>query len=163
CIIGELTNSLLMRAHLEEVGGRMQGAVFLFRQGFESGVNRLAFAPDGSLLVAQTNRGWGSVGGREHGLQRIVYTGKLPFAMDAMNITPRGWDVTFPSPAARETAGDPKSWFLESYTYHHWGTYGSPEIERRQNEIAEIKVALDGRRASLVVPQRETRRVFHLQ
>src|SRR5262249_60332496 len=70
CIIGELTNSLLMRANLEEVGGRMQGAVFLFRQGFEWGVNRLAFAPDGSLMVAPTNPGWGVGGGGAHRPQR---------------------------------------------------------------------------------------------
>jgi len=90
CIIGELTNSLLMRASLEEVQGRMQGAVFLFRQGFECGVNRLAFAPDGSLMVAQTNRGWGSLGGQPHGLQRVIYTGHVPFEMHAMKITPPG-------------------------------------------------------------------------
>ncbi len=163
CIIGELTNSLLMRANLEEVGGRMQGAVFLFRQGFECGVNRLAFAPDGSLMVAQTNRGWGSVGGRPHGLQRVVYTGHVPFEMHSMKITPAGWDITFTKPVDREAAGDLRNYFLESYTYHHWGTYGSPEIERRQNEIAEINVAEDGRRVSLAVPQREVHRVFHLQ
>jgi glucose/arabinose dehydrogenase len=162
-IIGELTNSLLMRANLEEVGGRMQGAVFLFRQGFECGVNRLAFAPDGSLMVAQTNRGWGSVGGRPHGLQRVVYTGHVPFEMHAMSITPEGWDITFTKPVDREIAADVKNYFLESYTYHHWGTYGSPEIERRQNEIAEVKLSDDGKRVSLVVPKREVLRVYHLQ
>ncbi len=163
CIIGELTNSLLMRANLEEVQGRIQGAVFLFRQGFECGVNRLAFAPDGSLMVAQTNRGWGSVGGQPHGLQRVVYTGHVPFEMHAMKITPAGWDLTFTKPIDRDAAGDLKNYFVESYTYRHWGTYGSPEVERRQNEIAEIQVADDGKQVSLTVPKREPRRVFHLQ
>jgi hypothetical protein len=163
CIIGELTNSLLMRASLEEVQGRMQGAVFLFRQGFECGVNRLAFAPDGSLMVAQTNRGWGSVGGHPHGLQRVIYTGNAPFEMHAMKITPEGWDITLTKPVDAAIAGDLKNYFLESYTYHHWETYGSPEIERRQNEIAGIKILDDGRRVSLIVPKRETGRVYHLQ
>jgi len=163
CIIGELTNSLLMRASLEEVQGRMQGAVFLFRQGFECGVNRLAFAPDGSLMVAQTNRGWGSLGGQPHGLQRVIYTGHVPFEMHAMKITPAGWDITFTKPVDAAIAGDLKNYFLESYTYHHWGTYGSPEIERRQNDIVEIKVLDDGKRVSLVVPKREAGRVYHLQ
>jgi glucose/arabinose dehydrogenase len=163
CIIGELTNSLLMRASLEEVGGRMQGAVFLFRQGFECGVNRLAFAPDGSLMVAQTNRGWGSVGGHPHGLQRVVYTGHVPFEMHSMKITPTGWDITFTKPVDRDAGGNLKTYFLESYTYHHWGTYGSPEIERRQNEIARIDVAEDGKSVTLLVPKRDTLRVYHLQ
>lgn len=163
CFIGELTNSLIMRAALEEVKGRMQGAVFLFRQGFECGVNRLAFASDGSLMVAETNRGWGSLGGKPHGLQRVVYTGLVPFEMHAMKITPTGWDITFTKAVDRAIAADLKNYFLESYTYHHWATYGSPEIERRQNDIAEIKVADDGKRVSLTVPKRETGRVYHLQ
>src|SRR5690606_11158774 len=78
CFVGELTNSLIMRVQLEEVKGRTQGACFEFRRGFASGVNRLEFAPDGSLFVAQTNRGWGSVGGQPHALQRLVYTGQVP-------------------------------------------------------------------------------------
>ena len=83
----ELTLSLVMRANLEEVKGRMQGCVFLFRSGFKSGPNRLAFAPDGSLMVAETNRGWGSVGGQSFALERVSYTGNLPFEMHSMNIT----------------------------------------------------------------------------
>ena len=98
CFIGELTQLLVMRANLEEVKGRMQGCVFLFRSGFRSGPNRLAFAPDGSLMVAETNRGWGSVGGQSFALERVVYTGKLPFEMHSMTITPTGWDVHFTKP-----------------------------------------------------------------
>lgn len=161
--VGELTKSSIMRVALEEVGGRMQGACFAFRQGFECGVNRLRFAPDGSLFVAQTNRGWGSVGGRPHGLQRLTYTGQTPFEIHSMKITPNGWDVKFTKPVQIELAQDPKNYFLESYTYHHWGTYGSPEIERAQNEITGLKVAADGMSVSLNVPERVKRRVFHLQ
>lgn len=163
CFIGELTNSLIMRANLEEVGGRMQGAVFLFRQGFHCGVNRLCFAPDGSLFVAETNRGWGSLGGQPHGLQRVVYSGQAPFEMHSMVVTPEGWDVTFTHPVDRKIAEVAKTWFLESYTYHHWATYGSPEIERRQNEINEIRLSEDGQKVSLKVPRRDTKRVYHLQ
>ncbi|MSR56507.1 MAG: hypothetical protein EXS05_02400 [Planctomycetaceae bacterium] len=161
--IGELTNSLIMRANLEEVGGRMQGAVFLFRQGFHCGVNRLAFAADGTLFVAETNRGWGSVGGQPHALERVRYTGRETFEMHSLNVTPAGWDLTFTQPVDRKLAGESKNWFLESHTYHHWATYGSPEIERRQNEIAAIKISDDGKALSLTVPQRESGRVYHLQ
>jgi hypothetical protein len=38
-----------MRLAVERVAGVVQGAVFPFRAGFQSGNNRLAFAPDGSL------------------------------------------------------------------------------------------------------------------
>jgi hypothetical protein len=162
-LIGELTNSLIMRANLEEVKGRMQGACFLFRKGFQCGVNRLAFAPDGSLFVAQTNRGWGSLGGRPHGLDRVIYTGKPPFEMHSMKITPKGWDVTFTQPVDKSIAAMAGSYFLESYTYHHWQTYGSPEIDRKQHEPAEIKVSEDGKTVSLTVAERPKLRVYHLQ
>lgn len=162
CFIGELTNSLIMRANLEEVGGRMQGCVFLFKQGFQCGVNRLRFAPDGSLFVAETNRGWGSIGGQPHGLQRIAFTGVIPFEIHSMKVTPKGWDLIFTRPVDRQLAAEPGNYRLESYTYHHWSTYGSPEIDLRQHEIAEIKVSDDGRSVSLTVPDRAMRRVFHL-
>lgn len=163
CFVGDQTNSLVMRVMLEEVGGRMQGACFYFRKDFQCGVNRLAFAPDGSLLVGETNRGWGSVGGRPFGLQRVVYTGQPPFEVHSMRITSEGWDLVFTQPVDPALAGDGKNYFLESYTYRHWETYGSPEIERRQNDISDIRVAPDGLTVSLAVRERQPRRVFHLQ
>ena len=163
CFVGELTNSRIVRVFLEEVDGRMQGACFNFREGFQSGVNRLAFASDGSLFVAQTNRGWGSIGGQPHGLQRVAFTGEMPFEIQSMSVTPGGWKLTFTKPVDRKTAATRTSYFLESYTYHLWSTYGSPEIERRQNEISELTVAEDGLSVHLTVPRRETGRVYHLQ
>jgi glucose/arabinose dehydrogenase len=163
CFIGELTLSLIMRANLEEVKGRMQGCVFLFRSGFKSGPNRLAFAPDGSLMVAQTNRGWGSTGGQSFALERVSYTGNLPFEMHSMNITPTGWDVHFTKPIDAKKAADPATWSLDSYTYHIWSTYGSPEIDRQQNAIAAIKLSDDGKTVSLTVPKRAKEHVFHLR
>jgi hypothetical protein len=163
CFVGELTNSLILRVDLEEVGGRTQGACFEFRRGFQCGVNRLHFAPDGSLMVAQTNRGWGSVGGQPHALQRVIYTGNLPLEIHSMRITLTGWRLRFTKPIDVDKAADPTTWFLESYTYHHWKTYGSPEIERRQNAIEKIDISSDGLTVDVTVPDRDKGRVYHLQ
>lgn len=163
CFVGELTSSRVIRVFLEEVGGRMQGACFNFVEGFQSGVNRLAFAADGSLFVAQTNRGWGSIGGQNDGLQRVIYTGKMPFEIHSMPVTSAGWKVVFTKPVDRKMAAAGSSYFLESYTYHLWSTYGSPEIERRRNEISAVTVAEDGLSVQLTVPKRETGRVYHIQ
>jgi len=163
CFVAEVTNSLITRCALEEVKGRMQGACFNFRTGFQSGVNRLAYAPDGSLMVGETNRGWGSLGGQTHGLQRVVYTGRAPFEILSMNITPEGWLVKFTKPVDARQASEPERWFLESYTYHYWDTYGSPEIERRENKIAAIEIADDALSTRIVVSERDKRRVYHLQ
>lgn len=163
CFVGELTNSLIVRATLEEVGGRMQGACYPFRKGFACGVNRLEFAPDGSLMVGETNRGWGSIGGQIHGLQRVVYTGHEPFEVLAMSATPDGWKLTFTRPIDRAIAAEAKRYFLESYTYHYWDTYGSPEIERREEPVSAVEVADDGASVRLVVANRGLGRVYHLK
>ncbi len=163
CFVAELTNSLVMRCALEEVKGRWQGACFGFRSGFQSGANRLAFAPDGTMFVGETNRGWGSLGGQSHGLQRVIYTGRTPMDIYSMNVTPDGWDVKFTKPVDAAKAAETDRWFLESYTYHYWDTYGSPEIERKENKIESLKLSDDGLTAHISVPDREKRRVYHLK
>lgn len=162
CFVGEYTNSLIMRVALEEVQGRMQGACFPFIKGFQSGVNRLRFAPDGSLMVGGTNRGWGTLGGRDQALERVVYSGQVPFEIHSMQVTPTGWRLTFTKPINAELAADPARYFIKSYTYHYWETYGSPEIERRENPIRAVEVGDDGQSVHLTVPERQTGRVFHL-
>ncbi len=163
CFLGELTNSLIMRCDLEEVQGRMQGACFIFRKGFHCGVNRLEFAPDGSLIVGETNRGWGSIGGRTQGVERLEYSGITPFEIKTMHVTPDGWELTFTKPARVALAADSERYKIKSYTYHYWSTYGSPEIEQRPNEITAVTVSDDGLTVRLTVPKRETGRVFQLK
>ncbi len=63
-LVGEFTNSGINRVFLEKVGGDYQGACFPFLDGFPAAVFRLEFAPDGSLFVGMTNRGWSSLGNR---------------------------------------------------------------------------------------------------
>lgn len=163
CFIGEQKSSLVMRAALEEVNGRMQGACFLFRKGFQCGVNRLVFAPDGSLLAAETNRGWGSVGGQPHGLERLLWTGRTPLEMLRLEITPEGWNVVFTKPVNREQAADLATYQLQSYAYRHWRKYGSPEIARRENQVTAASVSADGLTVRLTVHERKPGRVFHLR
>jgi hypothetical protein len=115
------------------------------------------------LFVAETNRGWGSVGGQPHGLERIRYTGQVPFEMHSLSITPGGWTVRFTKPIDRQKAADSATYSLQSYTYHYHATYGSPEIDRQQHEIAAIEPADDNLSLHLTVPQRGKRRVYHLQ
>jgi glucose/arabinose dehydrogenase len=163
CFVGELTNSSITRVVLEEVQGRMQGACFGFRKGFACGVNRLAFAPDGSLLVGQTNRGWGSLGGQVQGLERVVFTGKVPFEVESIHVTKDGWDLKFTAAVDPERAADPKNWLVESYRYHYWSTYGSPEVDRQQHDVHAMVEADDPTRLRLAVDGRQTGKVYHLR
>lgn len=162
CFVGELTNSLVLRVMLEEVGGRLQGACVQFRKDFGSGVNRLAFAPDGSLLVGQTNRGWGSLGGRPHGLDRVVFTGRTPLEVQSLRVAPDGWRLEFTQPVDPSAAADVKRYLIDSYRYHHWDKYGSPEIDRQNGEVTAAQVSADGRAVTLT-SRHEPGRVYRLR
>jgi hypothetical protein len=160
CFVGDQTKSNIMRVALEKVNGVYQGACFPFRSGFQCGINRIAFAPDGSLFVGMTNRGWGSVGGSPYGLQQLIYTGAVPFEMVSMNLTAAGFDVTF----TKSVSGERVVASLQSHTYNYWSTYGSPEIDQQPVAIESATISDDRRRVSLVVDRASLRpgRVYEL-
>ncbi len=162
CLVGDQTKATVMRVYLEKVNGRYQGACFPFRSGFECGVNRLAFGPDGSLYVGMTARGWGSVGGKPYGLQRLVYTGVPPFEIHSMKLTKFGFDLTVTKPLDPATANRLAAYSLQSFTYYYWPTYGSPEVDRRAEKVRAVAVSPDRRRASLKVDGFRKGRVYEL-
>ncbi len=162
CFVGDQTNSVIMRVDLQKVNGRYQGACFPFRSGFECGVNRLCFGPDGSLYVGMTARGWGSRGGKPYGLQRLVYTGTLPFEIHSMKLTRTGFDLAFTKPLDPATAKRLEAYNLQSFTYNYWPTYGSPEVDHRAEKVTAVSVSGDGKTASLAVTGFKPGRVYEL-
>jgi hypothetical protein len=162
CFVGDQTKSMIMRVALEKVGGRYQGACFPFRSGFQCGINRLVFGPDGSLFVGQTNRGWGSVGPKPYGLQRLVYTGELPFEILTMKLTKTGFDLTFTKPVDPETVKKLESFTMKSFTYVYFSNYGCPETDTRVEGVIQVKTSEDNKTISLTVPNLRPGRVFDL-
>jgi hypothetical protein len=158
--VGDVQYPLVMRATLERVDGEYQGACYPFlRHNDLQGANRLLFAPDGSLLVGLTDRGWvrGSAG-----LVRVTYTGKLPFEILSMSLTARGFDLAFTKPVDRERAADPKSYSLLHWHLEYHKTYGSPEADKTAVKIEEARVSADGRKVSLVLPELLAGKVYDL-
>jgi hypothetical protein len=163
CFVGDQTRANVMRVCLEKINGRYQGACFPFRSGFQCGINRLCFGPDGSLYAGQTNRGWGSLGGKPYGLQRLVYTGVVPFEVHSMKLTKEGFDLTFTKPLDPATAGKPADYALQSFTYSYHSTYGSPEVDHRAEEVRAVRVSGDRRKVSLAVRGLRKGRVYELR
>lgn len=164
CFVGDQTRATVMRVALEKVNGVYQGACFPFRSGFQSGVNRLCFAPDGSLFVGQTNRGWGSLGGKSYGLQRIVYTGKTPFEIHHVTLTPRGFDLVFTQavdPATVQAARNPVT--VSSFTYFYHSAYGCPEIDTRAEKVGRLSLSADGRTLSVELEGLRKGRVYEIR
>lgn len=142
--IGEFTQAAMNRVFLEKVEGEYQGVCFPFRRGFASAVLRMAQGTDGSLFVGMTNRGWSSLGTASYGLQRLVWTGKLPFEILEMRAKPDGFELQFTRPVDPTVASDPASYQLSSYTYVYQSTYGSDEIQTQALNIDRAIVAEDG-------------------
>jgi hypothetical protein len=163
CFVGDQTRSNVMRVALEKVNGVYQGACFPFRSGLQCGVNRLAFGPDGALYAGQTNRGWGSVGGKPYGLQRIDFTGEAPFEVHSVKLIAGGFRLTFTKPLDVATAEALDAYAVRSFTYAYHQTYGSPEVDQRAEPVTRVEVATDRRSVSLTVPGLRKGRVYDIR
>ena|GEM_PF-91268 len=150
--VGDQMMASVMRVDLEVVNGHHQGACFPFVEHLDSGVNRMAFAPDGSMFVGQTDRGWGSVGRKSYGLQRIAWNGTTPFEILHMRARPDGFELELTAEVDPETAADPASYRLTSYTYAYHADYGAPESDARELAVERVEV-LDSRTLRLVLPE----------
>lgn len=149
--VGDQGHSRIMRVFLEKVDGVYQGVVFPFREGFSSGVLRMIWGTDASMFVGMTNRGWASTGRAPYGLQRLVWTGEIPFEAQKLEARPDGFEITFTRPVDPATATDPASYAIQSFTYHYHHTYGSPPIDQQVHAITAVEVSQDGLRARLQV------------
>jgi azurin len=150
-LIGDQGQSKITRVFMEKVNGQYQGAAFSFREGFQSGVLRMAFGNDGSLFVGETNRGWGSAGTKDYGLQRLIWTGKMPFEMKAVRAMPDGFEIEFTAAVDKKTAENPASYQVTSFIYKYHPVYGSPVINDQICSVKGVKVSADGLKARLVV------------
>lgn len=150
-LVGDQGMSIISRIFMETVKGEEQGAAFLFRKGFRSGVLRLEWGIDGSLFVGETNRGWGSAGDANEGLERLVYNNKTPFEMKAVRAMPDGFEVEFTMPVDRKSAEDLASYDAESFIYKYHPVYGSPPVNTEKLKISGVKVSADGLKARIIV------------
>ncbi|HEY4259460.1 MAG TPA: hypothetical protein VGM98_04850 [Schlesneria sp.] len=149
--VGDQSDSTVMRCFLEKVDGHYQGACFRFRENFGSGTLAMEMTPDGSMFVGGTNRGWGSRGPKPGALERMVWTGKIPFEIHEMRAKPDGFELTFTQPVDPATAGDLKSYAMTSYTYIFQSAYGSPEVDQGSPKITAATVAADKMSVRLTV------------
>ncbi|RIV19047.1 auracyanin family protein [Fibrisoma montanum] len=149
--VGDQGQSKIMRVDLERVKGEYQGVVFPFRDGFSSGILRMVWGHDASMFVGMTSRGWSSTGKELYSLQRVVWTGKVPFEMKTIRATPDGFEIEYTEPVDRDLAADPASYKITGFNYKYHATYGSPVINRGNCPIRGVVVSPDGLKARLVV------------
>jgi glucose/arabinose dehydrogenase len=144
-MVGDFQNAIVARVQLEKVNGEYQGAVWPFLKQFQSGVNRLAYGPDGKLYVGgcQAPVSWKAVAPLDFALERVSYTGKLPFEVKAVHALRDGFELTFTQPVEAKAAADPESYDVTQYGYKYHAKYGSPEFDHdgKENAATVIKIA----------------------
>jgi hypothetical protein len=161
--VGDQNRANVMRVAMEKVNGVYQGACFPFRSGFQSGVNRVVFGPDGALYVGETNRGWGSLGGRSEGLQRLSFNGEIPLEVHHITLTRSGFDLTFTKPIAPEVLKVKNAITLKSFTYIYHSQYGCPEQDTIPETIEQPSLSKDGKTLSVRVPAVRPGRIYEFR
>ena len=150
-LVGDQGQSKISRVFLENINGELQGCAWDFRSGFQSGIVRMSWANDGSLFVGETNRGWGSAGEANEGLQRVVWNNRIPFEMRKVKAMPDGFEIEFTKPVDKKVAEDLASYNIESFIYKYHAVYGSPPVNNQQCQVKGVKVADDGMSVRLIV------------
>jgi hypothetical protein len=149
--LGDYTLSVIMRATTEKINGIWQGACYPFREGLSTGVLNIHFTPGGSLISGGTNRGWPVRGLKPYSLQRLDWSGVMPFEIQRITITSNGFRVEFTKPVAVEQGADPKSYKLTTFTHVYHEGYGGPEVEKATPKVISAMLAPDGLSATLVL------------
>jgi cytochrome c551/c552 len=119
----------------------------------------MSWANDGSMIVGETNRGWGSAGTTNSGLQYMVWTGNHPMEMKTVKAMPDGFEIEFTYPVNKTKAQDLASYGGKSYIYKYHSVYGSPTVNEENLIIKGVKVSDDGLKARIVV---ENLRPYHV-
>ena len=144
-MVGDFQNAIVTRVQLEKVNGEYQGAVWPFLKQFQSGVNRLVYGPDGKLYVGglQAPRSWSAVAPLNASLERIEFTGIMPFEVKEVHALRDGFELTFTQPVEPKAAADPESYDVTQHGYKYHAKYGSPELDHdgKENATTVIKVA----------------------
>jgi len=143
-LVGDQGHSKIMRAYLEKVNGKYQGACFPFMEGFASGILRLAWGADNSLFVGMTSRGWAATGKALYGIQRVNWNGTSAFEMKAIKAKPNGFEIEFTQPVNKKMAEDLKQYKVTGFTYTYHRKYGSPIVDQHDCPVLKAEVSQDG-------------------
>jgi len=144
--LGDYTLSIILRATTEQINGVWQGACYPFREGLSSGIMNVEFSPTGQLMAGgfTTNTQWPVRGTEPFALQRIDWTGIVPFEIKEINIKKDGFLINFTKPVDPVVAADAAAYEISTYTHIYDAGYGSPEVDQTTPRVLKAVPAADG-------------------
>jgi hypothetical protein len=144
--LGDYTLSIILRATTEQINGVWQGACYPFREGLASGTMNVEFSPTGQLIAGgfTTNTQWPVRGTEPFALQRIDWTGIVPFEIKEINIRKDGFMFHFTKPVDPVVAAVTDNYTISTYTHIYHGGYGSPEVDQTTPRVTKAQLSPDG-------------------
>nr|MCU0714432.1 hypothetical protein [Pirellula sp.] len=133
-----------------------------FREGLSTGILNVEFTANGNLLCGGTNRGWPVRGIKPFALERLEWSGKMPFEIQQVTIEPDGFKITFTKPVEATTGQEASCYAVSGFTYPYHAGYGGPEIERYQPAVTSVDLTDDGMSAKLTVDKLKPGFVYEL-
>jgi sugar phosphate isomerase/epimerase len=163
--IGDVVQPHLIRIALEKIKGQYQGACFPFIKGgtLKRGICRLQFSPEGELIVGRVGEGDWARGKPGHGLQKIVYNGKMPFEIHSIQLVNDGFVLQFTEPVDPAVCANPAAYKLVNYHYKYSGAYGSPKTDLKPVAIRSVKIADDHRSVHLKIDGLTPRKIYEFK
>jgi cytochrome c len=149
----DVTHGGVKRDVLEVVDGVWQGCVIDWSQGFEGGLNRISFGPDGALYAGGigSTGDWGQEGKHKYGLDRAQYNGRVPFEILSMSARTNGFELEFTHPLAAFNGWETENWNVEQWRYVPTTEYGGPKVDLETLVVRSVSISADRRHVALAV------------
>ena len=68
----------------------------------------------------------------------------MPFEIEEVTITPKGFKIAFTKPVDQATGNDPASYLVSTFTHNYHRGYGGPEIDQTTPKVTSATLAKDG-------------------
>ncbi len=72
----------------------------------------------------------GSWAAKAYAIQRLDWTGLVPFEIKEIKAKSNGFTISFTKPVDRKLASDPTLYQLKTFTHRYQQGYGSPEVDQ---------------------------------
>lgn len=163
---GDVSYGGIQRIFLEKIENEYQGAVFRFSAGFTGGVSRLAWAPNGDLIVGEigdaTGSNWQEFGKQAYGLEKLKSNGKTTFEMLAIRSRPKGMEIEFTEPVGA-TANVLANYKVLSWHYTRTSDYGGSQVDLKSLTVSNVTVSTDRKKVYLEIGGLEKDRLIYIR
>ena len=164
--IGDVTYGGVQRVFLEQVDGKLQGALYRMTQGLEAGINEVALGPDGDLYLGGIgyDGNWNQPGKLRYGLQKLRANDTVTMDILKTEITETGFKLTYTKPLSEQTRTNLAAKYqVQQWRYNPTAAYGGPKLDQESLAVENATVSADGKTVSLTVDGVKPGRVVHIR